>query len=309
MKCAFKIGLFILTVLVLAASAHAQSPREQLQQMVEQLQKSPGDNALREKIIKLGAEIKPAPAVPDEALRREGRGNAAFKNAKNVEDYIAAAREFEAASLAAPWIAGYYSDLCAVYEKGGALREAANSCRLYSMTLTDEKDVRGAKLRTAGIEYEAEKYSNYALQKLNGSKKPFSDVPGLPSGKLYFCSSGNYQSGAAAFRFGNDALAPYGRREIWLVQNGSQASAIVVFWVSTESFSELMKAGVVIKNPLIREFPGRTQSNSAHPTFSTDSSYAPVIQFTSDGSLAVTMDYTSGLGHPPSVSGVCDPLH
>jgi hypothetical protein len=309
MKSTGRLIIIVFMFVALAAGAHAQSPREQLQQMVEQLQKTPTDNALREKIIKLGLEINPTPAVPDEALRREGRGNVAFKNAKNVEDYIAASREFEAASLAAPWIAGYYSDLCTVYEKGGALREAADSCRLYSMTLTDEKDIRGAKLRTAGIEYEAEKYSKYALQKLNRSKKPFSDVPGLPSGKLYFCNNNNYQSGKAVFRLGNDLLAPYGRLETWLVQNGSQASAVVVFWVSTESFSELMRAGVVIKNPLVREFPGTAESNSKLPTFSTDSPDAPVIQFMGDGSLAVTMVYASGLGRPPSISSACEPLH
>ena len=309
MKTTGKLFILVLTFLALTASAYAQSPREQLQQMVEQLQKTPTDNALREKIIKLAPTLKPAPALPEEALRHEGRGNVAFKNAKEVADYIAAAREFEAASLAAPWVPGYYSDMCTAYEKGGALREAAHSCRLHSMALTDEKDVRGAKLRTAGIEYEAEKYSGAALQKLDQSKKPFSDVPGLPSGKLYFCNDNNYQSGKAAFRFGNDLPAPYGRRETWLVQNGSKASAVAVFWVNTESFSELMKAGVVIKNPLIREFPGTAEPNSQSPTFSTDSPYAPVIQFKGDGSLAITMDYSSGLGRPPSLSSVCEPLH
>lgn len=217
MKTTGKLIIFIFTLLVLTASAYAQSPREELKQMVEQLKKSPNDNTLREKIIVLATSIKPAPVMPDEALRHEGRGNVAFKNAKEVADYIASAREFEAASLAAPWVPGYYSDMCTAFEKGGALSEAANSCLLYSMALTDEKDVRGAKLRTAGIEYEAEKYSGAALQKLNGSKKPFSDVPGLPPGKLYFCNDNNYQSGKDAFRFGNDLPAPYGRLETWLV--------------------------------------------------------------------------------------------
>lgn len=278
--------------------------------MVQQLQKTPNDNTLREKIIKFAPTLKSAPALPEEALRHEGRGNMAFKSAKEVGDYIAAAREFEAASLAAPWVPGYYSDMCTAYEKGGALREAAHSCRLYSLALTDEKDIRGAKLRTAGIEYEAEKYSGFALQKLNQSKKPFSDVPGLPSGKLYFCG-GNLQSGKDVFRFGNDLPAPHGRLETWLVQNGSKASAVVVLWVSTESFSELMKAGVMIKNPLIREFSGTAQPDSSnHPTFSTNSPDAPVIQFKDDGSLAITMTYaTFGLGHPPSINRVCEPLH
>ena len=41
----------------------AQSPRQQLQAMVEQLQKTPNDNALREKIITLAQDLKPGPAV------------------------------------------------------------------------------------------------------------------------------------------------------------------------------------------------------------------------------------------------------
>ena len=50
--------------------------------MVQQSQKNPNDNALREKIIKLAQELKPAPAVPDEAERRMVRGTAAFKGSK-----------------------------------------------------------------------------------------------------------------------------------------------------------------------------------------------------------------------------------
>lgn len=298
--------LALMLGLLLVNIANAESPREQLQQMVEQLQKTPTDNTLREKITKLATGIKPAPAIPEEALRYEGRGNASFKNAKEVAGYIAAAREFEAASLAAPWVPGYYSDMCTAYEKGGALREAARSCRLYSMSLINEKEVREAKLRTAGIEYEAEKHSETALREQSKTKKPFGDVQGLPSGNRYFCG-GNYQSAKTTFRLGYD-LGPVGLLETWLVQNASKASVVLVFWVSTESFTELMKAGVVIKNPLIREFPGTITPTYKAPTFSTDSPDAPIIQFKDDGSLAVTMNYSSGLGRPPSLSGVCEPL-
>lgn len=305
MKSTERLIVFTLTLLVLAASAYAQSPREELQQLVEQLQTTPSDTALREQIIRLAQEIKPAPALPDEALRREGRGNSAFRKATEAADYITAAREFEAASLVAPWVAGYYSDMCTAYEKGGALREAAHSCKLYSISLTDEKDAREAKLRTAGIEFEAEKYSGYELQKLNQSKKPFSNVSGLPAGRPYFCG-GNYQSGKDVFRFGSDLIAPEGRLETWLVQNGPKASAVFVFWVSTESFSALMKGGVVINNPLIREFPGTPKPDGKSPTFSTDSASVPVIQFKDDGSLAITMEYTSGLGSSLSIKSVCE---
>lgn len=77
-----KLLLFVFALFVLAASAYAQSPREELQQMVEQLQKTPNDHALREKIIKLAAEIKPAPEIPEEAERHMAYGTAAFTGAK-----------------------------------------------------------------------------------------------------------------------------------------------------------------------------------------------------------------------------------
>ena len=70
MKPVSQIIILALAIFTSMASAQAQSPREQLQQMVEQLQKSPTDNALREKIIKLAQNIKPTPAVPEEVERR-----------------------------------------------------------------------------------------------------------------------------------------------------------------------------------------------------------------------------------------------
>jgi hypothetical protein len=75
MKATGKLIVAITVFLGLAVSAHAQSPREQLQQMVEQLQKTPGDHALREKIIKLAPTLKPPPALPDaQVLIRENEG-------------------------------------------------------------------------------------------------------------------------------------------------------------------------------------------------------------------------------------------
>lgn len=55
-------GQWLLFMVLLAggASAHAAPPGEALPQMVEQLQLNPSDDALREKIIKLAQELKPA---------------------------------------------------------------------------------------------------------------------------------------------------------------------------------------------------------------------------------------------------------
>jgi len=275
---------------------------------VAQLQKTPEDSEVRKAIFKVAAGLKSLPALPDEALRHEGRGNAAFKNAKDVEGFIAAAREFEAASLIAPWVPGYYSDMCSAYLKGGALAEARRSCWLYSLALTDEKEVREAKLRYAEVEYEAQRFWSSELQKLDNNKKPFGVVDGLPPGKRYFCNNNHNQSGKDVFRLGPNGLAPSGRQEIWIVRSGDKATVIVVFWVSAESFSELMKADVVIKNPLIKQFPAKLEVNDAkHIIFSTDLLEASTIEFMPDGSLGVTYRF-AGFGRLPNLNGACEPI-
>ena len=155
MKTTNKLIIFIFTFLVLATTAHAQSPREQLNQMVQQLQKNPNDNALREKIIKLGAQLRPA--VPEEAEKYEGRAKFAFKNAKSTDDYADAAKEYEKAVQAAPWIPGYYSDLCTIYEKAGQYVEAKRNCEIYVKTLADRSQISETRQRIAGLEFGIEK--------------------------------------------------------------------------------------------------------------------------------------------------------
>lgn len=54
-----------------------------LKQYVADLQKNPGDDALREKIIKLALTLNPKPALPDEAITHEGAAEYAFKNYAN----------------------------------------------------------------------------------------------------------------------------------------------------------------------------------------------------------------------------------
>ena len=153
MKSPSKRIIFILTLLALAASAYAQSPRDELKQMVEQLQKTPTDNALRERVIKQAAEIRPTPAVPDAAITFEGRAQFAFRSAKSEDDFIIAAREYEKAVAAAPWVPGYYLDLCTIYEKAGKFVEARRNCGFYLLALSDPALVTDVKRRIAGLEF------------------------------------------------------------------------------------------------------------------------------------------------------------
>ncbi len=144
-------------LLALAAVAYAQSPREQLKQMTEQLQKAPTDNALREKIIKLARTMKPSPALPDTAIAFEGRAQFAFKSAKSEGDYLAAAQEYEKAVAAAPWVPGYYADLCTIYEKAGKYEDAKRHCEFYLVGLTNPGQKTDVKRRIAGLEFGIEK--------------------------------------------------------------------------------------------------------------------------------------------------------
>ncbi len=157
MKPTTKLLIVGLAFLALAANAYAQSPREQLKQMVAQLQKSPDDNALREKIIKLAPMLKPSPVLPEEAKRFEGRAQFAFKNAKSSSDYLDVAREYEKAIAVAPWVPGYYADLCTIYEKAAKYAEAKKSCEFFLVSSPSAQDASDVRKRIAGLEFATEK--------------------------------------------------------------------------------------------------------------------------------------------------------
>ena len=160
MKSTIKIITFMFLLSTLVDSVYAETPREQLKQMVELLQQSPNDNDLRQKIIRLAPTLKPAPAIPEESNRREGRGKFAFKSAKSLEDYLTAASEFEGAIISAPWVTGYYSDLCTIYEKAEKYAEAKRNCEFYLVGLVDPSQISETKQRIAGLEFGIEKLAS-----------------------------------------------------------------------------------------------------------------------------------------------------
>jgi len=135
----------------------AQSPREQLQQLGLQLRANPSDHALRERIVRLGLEVKPKPAIPPEAERFDGRAQYAFKNAKSEADMLEAAREYLKAVDAAPWVADYYFNLCAILEKANRPAEAMRACRFYLAAAPDAQDASDIRKRVAGLEFALER--------------------------------------------------------------------------------------------------------------------------------------------------------
>lgn len=164
MKITGKLIIFIFAFLVLLANAYAQSPREEFQQMVEQLQKAPNDNALREKVIRLGAEIKPAPAIPEEANRTFVKGNVFQKEVKDVSGYELAITAYQDALRFAPWWGDAYFNLAIAQESAGKFNEAIASIRYYMASIiAGSAEMREAQNKIYALEAKGEIASKQAV--------------------------------------------------------------------------------------------------------------------------------------------------
>lgn len=157
MRLAAGLSLLLLVILTSIANGYAQSPRAQLKQLVEQLQATPGDSALRERIIKLAAGIKPAPAIPEEARRFFVRATALQKDAKTARDYAAAIAEYGQALAIAPWWPDAYFNLSLAQEAAGRLGEARTSLGFYLASAPNEADARSAQDRIYALEARQER--------------------------------------------------------------------------------------------------------------------------------------------------------
>ena len=148
------------TFLTLAAVAFAQAPRAQLQQLVEQLQKAPDDDALRARVMRLGQNVRPVPALPDDANEALGRARILYETAKKPADYLDAAREYEKVIAAAPWGVNFYSDICMIYQKAGKYSEAKRHCDFALAGAADPALVAELKQRLAGLKLAIERFGS-----------------------------------------------------------------------------------------------------------------------------------------------------
>lgn len=168
-----KIILMIgVLVFALALVVHAeQTPQEQLNQLVADLQKNPDDFALREKIIKLVQTMKPTPEISEEAKRYMSRGIAAMKDAKSEDDFRDAVKEFEKASLATPWFANAYYNLGIAQYKAGIYADAIKILELYLLAASDARDAESVKGLIYEIEYRQEKAAKENSLEVQVAKK------------------------------------------------------------------------------------------------------------------------------------------
>jgi tetratricopeptide (TPR) repeat protein len=149
------LGLALTLSFIPFSACWAESAKAQLQDDVTQLQNSPDDQELREKIIKLARKVKPA--LPEEADRYMERGTAALEMAKESHDYADAISEFQKATLAAPWLGTAYYNLGIVQEKAKDYEGAKRNLQLYLLASPNAKDAKKVKGLIYKLEYKSEK--------------------------------------------------------------------------------------------------------------------------------------------------------
>lgn len=200
---------------IIASSASAQSPREQLAQLVEQFGKTPTDTALQVQIITLGAKILPPPALTEETERRMARGRAAFKGATSIADYNAAASEFQLAVIGAPWYGDAYYNLGVAQDKAERFNAALRSLRRAQIASPDAGDIRTLIFE---VEYRRDKANSPEVRAAKAKEAEQRFIASLEGAK-YFCPE----------ILGDDGM----KRRIELdVKNGKMDGANVVTWIN-----------------------------------------------------------------------------
>jgi len=141
----FYFAVVLFGVLSAATALSAQSPREAFKEMVAQLQQSPSDDALREKVIQAAAALDPAPAVPEDARRNLIEGMTLHQEAKSPDDEKIALEAFAKALQIAPWWADIYLGQSISQELAGQLDEAEKSLHFYLLSTPSEEKARSAQ--------------------------------------------------------------------------------------------------------------------------------------------------------------------
>jgi len=108
--------------------------------LTAQLQQTPNDTALRERIIKLALEITPGPAVPPEAKRPFVMAGTYQKEAKTPSDFALAIDAYQDALKVAPWWGDAYYNLSVSLESVGRLDEARDALKLYLFTKPNDAE-------------------------------------------------------------------------------------------------------------------------------------------------------------------------
>lgn len=108
---------------------------------------------LRNAAIFLAQSLSSPPTVAETAKRRFAEGNAAFKTARNDNDYREAKQLFRQGSALAPWWPNPYYNLALVEEKLANPREALRNYQFYLEAAPNADDAEKVRSKTYELEY------------------------------------------------------------------------------------------------------------------------------------------------------------
>jgi len=111
--------------------ADDSADRTKLAAYVADFQNSPHDTALRDRIVALAKSLDPAPEIPE--LARTGFSSAAakLKSASSADDFKAAATQFDAVAVQAPWYTYAYFNAASADSQAGDYDSARRELALY----------------------------------------------------------------------------------------------------------------------------------------------------------------------------------
>jgi tetratricopeptide (TPR) repeat protein len=135
--------LIFMLLFALIPAVQAQTPQQTLTQYVADLQKSPNDFSLREKIIRHVQTMRPAPAIPETARECYVMAATFMEKAKDNRGYERAIEQYKKALLAAPWWADAYKKQAITQKTSAHYDDAIASLSLY--ILTQPADARDAQ--------------------------------------------------------------------------------------------------------------------------------------------------------------------
>ena len=130
-------------------------------ELTAQLKGNPDDDTIRRLIIELAQELKPAPAIPEEARKHFVEGTAIVKAAKNPAQQALAAQSFTEALTVAPWWGDAYYNLGVAQELAEQYNEAEHAFTFYLLSNPGDQEKREAQDRI---------YALSAKRKLLGAK-------------------------------------------------------------------------------------------------------------------------------------------
>ncbi len=147
---------------IMIEQTRSSPPRSALLQLTAQLKDRPDFKRTRSLIIKLSSELKPAPAIPEEARKHFVEGTAIVKAAKNRAQQTMAAQSFTEALKIAPWWGDAYYNLGVAQELAEKYDEAEQAFNFYLLSKPSEAEKREVQDRIYGLS---------AKRKLAGTKK------------------------------------------------------------------------------------------------------------------------------------------